>query len=285
MIEEGLSARLDHGRTVPAGTLCVVEATERFATLMAAPEHDVAIDEVALLIAAHARPDLVLDEETAKLDVLAEGCPMPTVSGICTHLFDELGFRGDSETYDDPRNSYLDAVLARRLGLPITLAVLTIGVGRRLAVPLAGIGMPGHFLVSDPAHPDHYLDVFDGGTSLDTHGCERLFRLLHGNGTPFHPSYLQPVGAHAITARILNNLRAGFAARHDDRGLIWVLRLRAMVPGVPDAERADLVGALAASGEFGEAARELDLLARRAQDPEAAEAFARHAERFRSRLN
>jgi regulator of sirC expression with transglutaminase-like and TPR domain len=268
------------GRYAPA-----VEATEQFAVLMTVPEAEVAVDEVALLVAAHARADLDPRVERQRLDDLAAGCTSPTAQGVRDHLFGELGFRGDRLTYHDPRNSYLDAVVRRRLGLPITLAVLTIGVARRIGVTLTGVGMPGHFLVGDPTRDDHYLDVFDGGTSLDTAGCERIYRSQHGPDAPFHPSYLQPVGTHAITARLLNNLRSVFVARHDQRNLVWVLRLRSMVPGVPAAERADLAGALAASGRFAEAAREMTILAERSDDPDVAVAFARHAERLRSRLN
>jgi regulator of sirC expression with transglutaminase-like and TPR domain len=261
-----------------------VEVTERFAELMARREKAVAPDEVALLIAAHARPDLDLDAEARRLDRIADGCPAPTLDGVRAHLFQDLAFRGNRAHYHDPRNSYLDHVVRRRLGIPISLAVLTIGVGRRLDVPLVGVGMPGHFLVGDLVDRDVYLDPFDGGAVLDATGCERLFRSLQGSEVPFHPSYLQPVGAHAIAARMLANLRAVFSATGSSASLVWVLRLRTLVPGVPVEERAELAAALASTGEFGAAADELGALAALTEGDEA-DTHARTAQRWRARLN
>lgn len=261
-----------------------VDVRERFAAAMARPEREVPADEVALLVAATARPGLDLDEEAARLDELAAGCGEPTFDGLRRHLFRDLGFRGDRDDYHDPRNSLLDEVLRRRLGIPISLAVLTMGVGRRLAVPLVGVGMPGHFLVGDRVDPDVFLDPFHGGAVLDPGGCERLFRSLHGRAAAFHPSYLQPVGTFAIVARILANLRATFTARRDHAGLRWVLELRMLVPGVPAEERAELAAALAATGAFTEAADQLDALTLLVDDDAAAD-YAARAERLRSRLN
>ena len=70
---------------------------------------------------------------------------------VCRFVFETLGVRGDLQTYDDPRNSYLDQVLDRRLGIPISISVLLMEIGRRCGVPLEGVGMPGHFLLRDPA--------------------------------------------------------------------------------------------------------------------------------------
>nr|WP_249419865.1 transglutaminase-like domain-containing protein [Rhabdothermincola salaria] len=251
---------------------------------MATPEAAVHPDEVALLIAAHARPALDLVEETVRLDRLADGVRVPTLDGLRARLFDDLGFRGNRSDYHDPDNSYLDQVVRRRLGLPISLAVLTIGVGRRVGVPLVGVGMPGHFLVGDRVDHDVYLDPFHGGNVLDAAGCERIFRSLQGPDAAFHPSYLQPVGAHAIAARMLANLRAVYTARRTPSALAWVLRLRTFVPGVPPAERAELAEVLAATGGFAAAADELEHLARSTAGPRAAE-HAQAAVRLRSRLN
>lgn len=262
-----------------------MEESERFAALMAGPEAAVELDEMALLIAAHAKPGLDVDEERARLDVLAHRCRTPTIDGLRAHLFADEGFAGDSRTYHDPRNSYLDEVIRRRRGIPISLAVLVIAVGRRLGVPLCGVGMPGHFLVGDKVGGDVFLDGFNGGVLLDTTGCERLFRLLQGADAPFHPSYLQPVGAHAIAARMLANLRAIFASRRDVANLLWVLRLRSVVPGVSISERAELASALIAGGDFGGAADVLGDLAAAVDDPVAADGLIQRADQARARLN
>lgn len=267
-----------------AGTLGGVEATERFVELMSAPEAEVRPDEVALLISAHLRPQLDVADEMAALDRLAEGCPTPDLQGVRTRLFSDLGFRGDDENYHRPDNSYLDAAIRRRRGLPITLSVLTIGVARRVGVPLVGVGMPGHFLVGDAVDRDVYVDPFGGGSLLDAAGCERLFHALQGPRAAFHPSYLQPVGPRAIAARMLANLKAVFAASGDQGSLVSVLRLRTTVPGVPSSEHAELASALAALGAFGAAADEMELVAQ-ASAGRAAEEPAAAARRLRARLN
>jgi regulator of sirC expression with transglutaminase-like and TPR domain len=261
-----------------------VEATVRFAELMAAPEATVAPDEVALAIAAHGQPGADPAEARAALDRLADGCPEPTLDGVRAYLFRDLHYRGNADDYYDPRNSYLDEVVRRRLGIPITLAVLTVGVGRRLGVPLDVIGMPGHVLVGDRVDRDVFVDPFHAGALLDGTGCERLFHVLQGPDAPFHPSYLQPIGSHAVAARMLANLRAIFRARRDHRSLVWVLRLRTMVPGVPADERADLAASLAATGDFAAAADALEELVGRT-DGEVAAGFARRAALMRGRLN
>ncbi|MCU0310447.1 MAG: transglutaminase-like domain-containing protein [Acidimicrobiales bacterium] len=262
-----------------------MEERERFAALVARPEATIELDELAWSIAANARPGLDPDVERARLDALASGCPEATLEGLRAHLFAELGFTGDRLDYHDPRNSYLDEVVTRRLGIPISLSVLAVAVGRRLGVPLVGVGMPGHFLVADGRDADVFLDPFHHGSLLDTAGCERLFHSLHGAATPFHPSYLQPVGAHAIASRMLANLRTTFASRGDTANLLWVLRLRVLVPGERTVEHRELASALVAAGDFRGAAEVLDALAVAAPDHAAAAQLTARAEHVRSRLN
>jgi regulator of sirC expression with transglutaminase-like and TPR domain len=268
----------------PAGTLPPVEATEGFVELMGRPEAEVPLDRAALLIAAHAEPGLEVDRQLARLDALAEGCPTPTLDGLRRHLFVDLGFAGDRVRYHDPRNSFVHCVLDRRRGIPITLAVVTLSVGRRLGVPLDGVGMPGHFLLRDRVDHDVFVDPFAGGAMLDREGCRRAFRAVQGNEVPFHEAYLEPVGPHAIVARMLANLRVVYAATGDHASLVWVLRLRTTVPGVPAEERGELGAALAAAGDFRGAATELEALG---ADLGGAlgEQYVRNAERLRARLN
>ena len=144
---------------------------------MALPDDEIPLDEAALLIAAQARPDLDVGEELGRLDDLAGGCPEATFDGLARHLFTDLGFRGNTEHYQDPDNSYLDQVLRRRVGIPITLSVLTMEVGRRLGVAIDGVGMPGHFLDPPPGRDvpiggATFLDPFGGGRRLDAGGCQ-----------------------------------------------------------------------------------------------------------------
>jgi regulator of sirC expression with transglutaminase-like and TPR domain len=233
-------------------------ATTRFAALMARSDEEIPLDEAALLIAAHARPDLDIAAELGLLDELAAGCKEPTLDGLTHHLFDELGFRGNTEQYGDPDNSFLDQVVHRRLGIPITLSVLTMEIGRRLGVALDGVGMPGHFLVRHRADPGTFLDPVAGGRRLDAAGCQEIFNGL--GGTAWQDSFLDPVGARAILARMLLNLQGVFLPA-DLRSASWVLELRLSIPGLAVADRLGLARALGAMGQFGPAAGELDRVA------------------------
>jgi regulator of sirC expression with transglutaminase-like and TPR domain len=212
-----------------------VELSERFAALLRRPEAEVPLDEVALVIAAHARPELDIGAQLTRLDELAATCFAPTLDALVRHLFVDLGFRGNEGDYYDPRNSYLDEVVERRLGIPITLSVLTIEVGRRIGVPVAGVSLPGHFLLRDRVDADVFIDPFSGGAYLDQAGCERAFRALQGPDAPFDDTYLAPVGPHLIVARMLANLQAIFTNRGDDESLRWVLHLRSLTPGTQAA--------------------------------------------------
>jgi regulator of sirC expression with transglutaminase-like and TPR domain len=238
-----------------------VEAAERFREIATQPEARIPLDEAALLIAAHAHPGLDVDVELQRIDQIAESCFAPTLDALVRHLFVDLGFRGNRRQYYDPRNSYLNDVMSRRVGIPITLSALAIVVGRRLGVPLSGVGLPGHFLVRDRVDPEVFVDPFDGGALLDRAGCVRAFHRVQGDDAEFDASFLEPVGTLTILARMLANLRAIFAALDDHASLLWVIRLRTSLPGASIEERGELAAALAATGAFRAAAQELDGLA------------------------
>jgi regulator of sirC expression with transglutaminase-like and TPR domain len=212
-----------------------VDATARFVELVQRPESALPLDEAALLIAAH---DHAVDvhEQLGALDALAEdiGATEPVVdaASIARGLFVARHFNGNTLDYGDPRNSYLDEVLHRRLGLPITLSVLMIEVGRRLDVPLAAVGMPGHFLVGCD---DGFVDPFHQGEMFDAAGARGLFARTQP-GVPFSDHYLEPVGPRAVLARMLANLVRTFASR-SPLAAMWALELRLAIPGVAEPER------------------------------------------------
>ena len=258
--------------------------TVRFAALVQGPEEEIALDEAAFLLAAHASPGLDVAGQRKRLDEIAAAVPEPTLDALVRHLFDTCGFAGDVEHYGDPRNSYLDAVLDRRRGIPITLSVVTMEVGRRVGLRLSGVGMPGHFLVRHDAEPRVFLDPFAGGVALDAAGAEARFRRTAGEGAAFDPAYLAPVGPRAILARMLANLKQTARATGDLATLDWVVRLRVAVPGVLPGELAELAQAQAAQGQFHRAAAALEDLATRV-DPAQAPAVLAAATRARARLN
>ena len=261
-----------------------MEPTQRFADLVGGPPAGVALDEAALLIAAHAYPGLDVDAELARIDDLAATCPAPTLDALVGHLFADLGFRGNRCAYYDPRNSYLNDVVDRRLGIPITLSVLTMAVGRRIGVPLSPVSMPGHFLLRDRVDPDVFVDPFAGGALLDEAGCVARFRAVQGDDVPFAPTYLQPVAAPLVVGRMLANLQSIFQAGRDRAALTWVLRLRTLLPDAGAEDRADLAAVLAATGRLAEAARQYDDLAGQVGG-ELGAGYAASAHRLRARLN
>ena len=114
------------------------------------------------------------------------------------YLYSSGRYLGNTDDYYDPRNSLLHEVLDRRVGIPITLAVLGMEVGRRIGVPLSGVGMPGHFLVRDKVDPSVFIDPFHAGRELDAAGCQALHRAMAGPDAPWDPGYLDPIDRPAI---------------------------------------------------------------------------------------
>jgi regulator of sirC expression with transglutaminase-like and TPR domain len=259
-----------------------VDATERFADLVRLPPDEVPLDETALLIAKHAHPDLDLAGPLAELDELADAVPDATAEDIAGTLFGEGGLAGNTVDYADPRNSYLDDVLARRLGIPISLSVVMIEVGRRLGVPIYGVGMPGHFLVQPVGEPDVWYDPFHRGRRLDETGCCELYEEMQLD-VPFTLELLRAVDTRRILSRMLANLQQTFM-RRDPASLAWAARLRLHIPELLPGERRQLAGLLGGVGRFLEAAAELEAVASDLEGDDA-EQVARDATALRSRAN
>jgi regulator of sirC expression with transglutaminase-like and TPR domain len=262
-----------------------VEITERWRELMRCPEETLPLDEAALVIAAHADPTLDIAAQLRRLDQVADQVDRPDTEGVCRMLFGQLGLRGDRDTYDDPRNSYLDRVLDRRMGIPISLSVLLIETGRRCGVHLEGVGMPGHFLVRDPASPHFLIDAFAGGRRLDRSGCEDLFSAVTGRPAGLAPAMLATTGRRAILARMLANLDRSFERRADQRSLLWVTRLRLGVPDMAVGERVQLAGRLGRMGHFDEGADVLAGLAGSDPGADLSNQLRAQAVAMRARLN
>jgi regulator of sirC expression with transglutaminase-like and TPR domain len=210
---------------------------ERFAELMAGPADDFRLDEACLLIAAAANPQLEVAKYLGLIDGIAYSCPAPLLDTMLDHIYNGLGFAGNLTDYYDPRNSLLDHVLDRRLGIPISLAVVVMEVGRRIGVPVSGIGMPGHFLLRDKVDPGVFIDPFSGRL-LGKADCLRLHQRLTG-GSQWSEAFLLPVERRAIVVRVLTNLKEVAKRRNDLRMLQWVMKLRATIPTLGDSERSE----------------------------------------------
>jgi regulator of sirC expression with transglutaminase-like and TPR domain len=255
-------------------------AADRFDELVL--RRDPPLDELVLTIAAAGRPGVDVDRELARLDDLAGELSARDAAGLNAELFGTGRFVGDGEHYYDADNSFLDRVLDRRRGIPITLSVLAMEVGRRRGIPLVGIGMPGHFLVRDAVDVDSFFDPFVGGVHLDIAGCASRFRQLHPSGG-FGEHLLEPVGSLAIASRMLNNLTNVYLRDSDVTNLAWVLRLRTALPDATVSLRRQYAGVLANAGRFWQAADAFEALAE--EQPERREDHRRNAARLRARLN
>lgn len=260
-------------------------AADRLTDLLS-DDAEIPLDESLLLLAASrpgAASSAAVASGLAALDEIAATCPEPTVEALVRHLFVHEGFAGDRVDYHDPRNSYLDQVLHRRVGMPITLAVVLVETGRRLGLDLVGIGMPGHFLVRELDDHDGFIDPFHDGTRISAGACEARFRALHGDTTPFHPGYLAPVPPRSIVQRVLNNLTVSFRAR-SPKDLDWLLDLRLRLPAEPPDLRA-LAELCELRGRYDAAADLLDRAVRGHLDDPTAARVRQRADRLRARLN
>jgi regulator of sirC expression with transglutaminase-like and TPR domain len=236
-----------------------MDAAARWKALVQSPEADLPLDQAALLIAAHATGRVDVARQLRHLDEVAAGCGQDTVEGLVEWLFSDLGLRGDTEHYNDPRNSYLDQVLERRLGIPISLSVVVIEVGRRVGISLEGVGMPGHFLVQPAgrAGDEALLDPFSGRW-VEPGECRAMAARLVGPATPWSPSWLDPTPTRAILARMLANLAAGHRARQELGALRRISELAAVLPARRPSERYQVAEDLAAGGRLDLAAEMFD---------------------------
>ena len=258
----------------------------RFAALFAG-DGDPPLDRVAATIAGLDPAAPPEDDVLGELDRLAGDVPDvepggDPVDALLRHLFGVVGLAGATASYYDPANSYLHRVLERRRGIPISLAVVVVEVGRRRGLELTGVGMPGHFLVGDGRRPQRWFDPFAGGRTMDRAACAALFARLHG-GAQLEDEWLQPVGTVEIANRMLQNLRLIHARHGDPSQLIPVLALRAELPVSTLADHVELANVLGRMGRHEAAATQRERLAR--LDPAQAAAHLRAAYLHRAHRN
>ncbi len=239
-------------------------ARRRFEALIALAAPPLA--ETALAIAQEEYPDLDTPAYLHRIDALAgevdAGLASPrTTAGVLRRLravlFEEHGFRGNEDAYYDPRNSFLNEVLDRRLGIPITLSVLYMEVAARVGLTLQGVGFPGHFLVKHVAGGrETFIDPFHRGEILSADDCrERLQKASPKRA--LDPHWLDAVSARQIIGRMLHNLKKIYVEMGDDVRALWVTdRLVMLAPGEPVERRdrglveARLGGTAAAIGDL-----------------------------------
>jgi regulator of sirC expression with transglutaminase-like and TPR domain len=226
-------------------------ALRHFAALVepAREDESIPLAAAALAIARMEYPDLDAGPYLARLEEMAEQVRTrmrknPTARESITLLnwvlFQEEGLRGNREDFYDPRNSFLNDVLDRKLGIPITLSVVFMEVARRVNFPVAGVGMRGHFLLKhyDVVAGEVFIDAFNRGSILSPDDCQQRLDEVYGGQVDMRAEYLQPVTHREILSRILNNLRQIYLTQQDGRkGLAVLDLLLAIPPGLPELLR------------------------------------------------
>lgn len=214
-------------------TVSQLDPIRKFQELTDHPDVEIDLAEAALAIAATEYPGLDPAPTIEALDRLAERVEAgPTLSALANIaainkvLFEEENFAGNTSEYDDPRNSYLNDVLQRKTGIPITLSLVYTEVARRKGVPLAGVGFPGHFLVKHPGPPaEIVIDPFHGGAVLARTDCLDLLKQHFGPEAELKAEYFAASTKKQILARMLNNLKGSYHRRGNYSKVLAMIEL------------------------------------------------------------
>jgi len=225
----------------------VPDARQAFAAAVNRSDGTVDLATSALLIARLEYPSLETRPYLRRLDDMArtihsrldEGAdPQTRLAALCVYLFEEEGFRGNNEEYYDPRNSFLNDVLDRRVGIPITLSTVFIEVGQRTGLEVSGVGLPGHFIVR--VHDDRgdvLVDPFHGGALLTEDDCQKRLDRISGGKMKLRPQHLAPCSRRQMLARMLSNLKGIYVKSGDHLRAIGVMDLLLTVTADPEQVR------------------------------------------------
>ena len=212
---------------------------ERFTELFSARGEIVPLDESLALIGHFADPSIDPQLLMGDLDRLASSITATNAVDLMADLFGPSGFTGNTVEYDDPNNSLLQHVIARRLGIPITLCALAIEIGRRVDIDIVGIGMPGHFLCRTASQRDlTFFDPFHSAHPLTAEQCKSLYENLTQIDN-WSAEFLEPSSSRLMVIRVLSNLKSIYRRRSDVANLRWVMRLRSVIPEIAANESAE----------------------------------------------
>ena len=200
-------------------------ARQRFREITGRPDPSLDLVEASLVIALEDDPGIEIDPYLAQVNAWTDAvCERlegsrdveRIVESINRLLFEEEGFYGKDEDYYDPRSALLNATLDTHAGLPITLSILYIELSRRVGVDVAGVSLPGRFLVKfSGAFGQLVIDPFDGGRVLSTVELQKLLDEVYGGGVRLREHHLRAFSAREILARELAHLKSAYLARHD----------------------------------------------------------------------
>lgn len=207
---------------------------EAFRQAVDRPDAALDLAGAALAIAINDYPDLNIAAYLSRLDrfaaqVLTRLGPAPnihqSIAALNHVLFEQERYRGNRDDYFDPKNSFLNEVIDRKLGIPITLSVVYIEIARRIGLELQGVGFPGHFLVKYSAGSEEIIiDPFNRGEIRSLSDVKRLLQELYGGRIAFDAGLLDPVTNKQILRRILNNLKMIYWRNHDFLKALSVLQ-------------------------------------------------------------
>jgi regulator of sirC expression with transglutaminase-like and TPR domain len=248
----------------------LTESTSRrqFRDILSRPDAAVDLAEASLLIACEEYPELDVPAYLTRLEAMGsalrerladEPRPERAVMALNRYLFQEEGFHGNAEEYYDPRNSYLNEVLDRRTGIPISLSTVYIEVARRAGLRVEGVGLPGHFIVRVRAGTHAILiDPFHAGALLSENDCQQRLDRIFGGRLKMEASMLAPCGRKDILERTLRNLKTIYFKQGDHpRALGAVELLLTVNPGSAEDVR-DRGVLYAALDCYGLAVRDLE---------------------------
>jgi regulator of sirC expression with transglutaminase-like and TPR domain len=224
----------------------MMDSRAKLEALLAADQFDLA--RAALVVAEEEYPQLSPEPYLQRLDLYAEMVKdrlanenaAPVLLGeISKVLFEDEAFRGNADAYYDPRNSFLNDVLDRKLGIPITLSIIYLEVGWRLGLQLEGVNFPGHFLVRYEGEAVKLLvDPFQSGQIRFEDEAQDLLDRVYGGTVKLQQTYLRPASKQDILVRLLSNLKTIYLnARDDERALSAVQRILLIRPDAAEEVR------------------------------------------------
>lgn len=209
---------------------------ERFREMFQIRGGPVPLDEALAILCWSANSAVDPASILNQLDELAQQVSATTAEALMADLFGPSGFVGNSVEYDDPFNSLLNHVMSRKLGIPITLSAIAIEVGRRVGIPIIGVGMPGHFLCrSGDGTGIMYFDPFHSPRPLSAQACRTLYESLTQLDN-WSAEFLEPSDARIMVIRTLGNLKSIYRRRGDMANLRWVMRMRTHIPEISAVE-------------------------------------------------
>lgn len=217
---------------------------QRFYLELQQPEPMINLAAAALFIAQEEYPDLDVEEYLNTLDTMAMEVeerlpptpyPLKVLKTINHYLFEDLKFAGNDTNYYDPKNSFLNDVIDRRVGIPITLSLVYLEVAKRLDFPMAGVGLPGHFLIRPLQEGmEIFVDAFHQGEILFPQDCQDRLNQIYAPALELQPEFLKPIGSRRFLSRMLTNLKMVYLNQGElNKALGAIERILMIFPKAP----------------------------------------------------